>query len=44
VPLVFHAEHRQDDRKRADENHDRKQSVVSVQADGKSGENRRQGH
>jgi stress response protein YsnF len=44
APVVFHAEHRQDDRKRADENHDRKQSVVSIQADGKSGENRRQGH
>jgi len=35
VPVVFNGEHKQDDRK---------QSVVSIQADGKSGENRRQGH
>ena len=41
---VFHAEHRQDDRKRTGENHERQQSVASIQADGKSGENRRQGH
>jgi stress response protein YsnF len=44
LPVVFHAEHRQDDRKRAGENHERQQSVVSIQADGKPGENRRQGH
>jgi stress response protein YsnF len=44
LPAVFHAEHKQDDRKRASENHERQQSVASIQADGKSGENRRQGH
>jgi stress response protein YsnF len=44
LPVVFNAEHKQDDRKRTGENHERQQSVVSIQADGKSGENKRQGH
>jgi len=44
LPVVFNGEHKQDDRKRAGENHERKQSVVSIQAEGKSGENKRQGH
>jgi len=44
LPVVFNGEHKQDDRKRAGETHERKQSVVSIQAEGKSGENKRQGH
>jgi len=44
LPVVFNGEHKQDDRKRAGENHERQQSVVSIQAEGKSGENKRQGH
>jgi stress response protein YsnF len=44
LPAVFNGEHKQDDRKRTGENHERQQSVASIQADGKSGENRRQGH
>src|SRR5689334_77053 len=44
LPVVFNAEHRQDDRKRTGEHDERKQSVVPIQAEGKSGENKRQGH
>jgi len=44
LPVLFNGEHKQDDRKRAGETHERKQSVVSIQAEGKSGENKRQGH
>ena len=45
LPAVFNAEHRQDDnRKRTGDNHERQQPLVSIQAQGKSGENRRQGH
>jgi stress response protein YsnF len=44
LPAVFNGEHKQDNRKRTGENHERQQSVASIQADGKSGENRRQGH
>ena len=44
LPVVFKPEHKQDDRKGASDNQERKQSVVSIQADGKPGENKRQGH
>jgi len=44
LPVVFNADQKQDDRKRAGENDERKQSVVPIQAEGKSGENKRQGH
>jgi stress response protein YsnF len=44
LPVMFNADQKQDDRKRTGENHERKQSVASIQTDGKSGENRRQGH
>jgi stress response protein YsnF len=44
LPVVFNADQKQDDRKRAGESDERKQSVVPIPAEGKSGENRRQGH
>jgi len=44
LPAVFNAERKQDDRKRTGENYERQQSVASIQAEGKPGENRRQGH
>src|SRR3954451_9102961 len=44
LSAVFNGEHKQDDRKRTGENCERQQSVASIQAEGKPGENRRQGH
>jgi len=44
LPVVFNQAQKQDDKRRASEHQDRKQSVVSMQAEGKSGENKRQGH
>jgi stress response protein YsnF len=44
LPVVFNADQKQDDKKRAGENDERKQSVVPIQAEGKPGENKRQGH
>ena len=41
LPVVFNPAQKQDDRKRASENQDRKQSVVPMQTDNKSGEPKR---
>jgi len=44
LPVVFNPAQKQDDRKHASENQDRKQSVVPMQTDNKSDEPKRQPH
>ncbi|WP_158258252.1 YsnF/AvaK domain-containing protein [Rhodopila globiformis] len=44
LPVVFNPEQKQDDRKRPGGNQERKQSVASIHAEGKSGETRGQEH
>jgi stress response protein YsnF len=41
LPVVFNPAQKQDEKKRAGENQERKQSVVSIQAESKSAENKR---